>query len=286
MKYLMTFKVILFQKTFQIIAIVIAMISLYSCASNKTIPKDTMQNIPIPGKDSSVAFDEIDTIQPLQYKDFTPIYQYNYSWITYRCKANYTFKGNEGECNLFYVNRIDSIIYCNINIAGIEIVRLVLTHEKLIYVNKLNKTYYSGDYSFFKSIAGLPVTFDMVQAIMNGKDFKNFDTHFNILEGDNQTVLQTNSRKENSSPLYLVQKITLDKNDQIIENLITIKSILKKISLHYADYNPVDTFSFFNQLRMESADISIQLLLKNTKFNTPGPTSITIPESFSLIEIK
>lgn len=286
MRYQPNIKRIQFLKTIQIIAIVIAMISLLSCTPNKLIPKETSQ-IDQPNPPDSVVFiNDSDTFQPLKYEDFTPIYIYNYSWVTYRCKANYTFKGNEGECNLFFVNKIDSIIYCNINIAGIEIVRLVLTPEKLIYVNKLNKTYYLGDYTFFNSIAGLPVTFDMVQAIMNGKDFKNFDTIFNIIEDENQTILQTNSRKEKKSNLYLIQKITLDNHYQIVENLMTVKSNLRNISLQYTDYILVEMVPFFNSFQIESSELSINLHLKNIKFNTPGPTSITIPESFSFIEIK
>ncbi|HNX22290.1 MAG TPA: DUF4292 domain-containing protein [Bacteroidales bacterium] len=270
-----------FIKIVQIIAISIAMISLFSCKSTQIITPQPTQT------DTSVIIENrelIDTIIPLHYTQFKPLYQYDYDWISYRGKANYTFKGKDGELNLFFVNKIDSIIYININLSGIEVVRMVLLPNELIYVNKLNKTYYKGDYRFFNKIAGISINFNMFQATMNGKDFPNFNTDFTITENDNQYILLHQNRTDLQGTFNLIQKITLNQSAQMVQNSITIKSILRKIMINYSDYLPIEDKSYFHNMTIESSEFSILLNLKNIKFNTPGPTSITIPESFSVIE--
>lgn len=257
------------------------MISLFSC---KSINITTQETLPIVIADTTKNEEITDTIISLNYTQFNPLYQYDYEWISYRGKANYTFKNKEGECSLFFVNKIDSIIYVNINLSGIEVVRMVLLPNELIYVNKLNKTYYKGDYQFFKHISGIPINFSMFQAIMNGKDFPNFNTDFTITENEDQIVLLHQNRINSEGNLNLIQKIILDQSFQMVQNSITIKSILRKILINYIDFIPIEGRSCFQTINMESSEFSIFLNLKSIKFNTPGPTSITIPESFSVIE--
>ena len=136
-----------------IIAIITAMITLFSCNTLKQQPKANIEEIsPIEPVVSELKNQAIDTIPKLQYTNFKNLYEYPYQWLTYRAKVDYTFEGNVGACNLFFVNRIDSLIYFNINISGIEVVRLVFTPKQVTYVNKLNKTYYQGNYFFIEKI--------------------------------------------------------------------------------------------------------------------------------------
>lgn len=259
------------------------MISLFSCRSTQIITTQTSQNDTIVIVENR---EQIDTIIPLHYTQFKPLFQYDYEWISFRGKANYSFKGTEGECSMFFVNRIDSIIYLNINLSGIEVVRMVLLPNELIYVNKLNKTFYKGDYQFFKKIAGISINFSMFQAIMNGKDFPDFNTDFAITENEDLYILLHQNRTDLQGNLNLIQKITLNQSFQMIQNSITIKSMLRKILVNYSEYLPIENKSYFHNMTIESSEFSILLILKNIKFNTPGPTSITIPESFSVIEFK
>jgi hypothetical protein len=276
-----------FQSLFKIIAISIAMISIFGCQPSKWMTQNQNPAIINSDKDTTAVMEsKIDSIFPIQYADLKTINQYSYQWISYRAKTNYTFKNQNGECNLYFVNRIDSIIYLNINLSGIEIVRMVLTPDEVIYVNKLNKTFYKGDYKFFQKTSGIQVTFDMIQAIMNGKDFKNFDSNFTIVEEPNQIILQTNTRKENNSNLFLIQKIILNQEMLMTQNLMTVKSILRKLTVDYSNYQNIQEEMIFQSMNMESVEFKINFELKNIKINTPGPTYINIPERFSPIDLK
>ncbi|MDR3048000.1 MAG: DUF4292 domain-containing protein [Bacteroidales bacterium] len=89
-------------------------------------------------------------------------------WISYKMKV----KGNINKENyvfqLFYVNRIDSIIYINFHISGIEIGRLTATPEEVIFVNKVKYEYYQGEYDHLISRLNYPLNFYTLQNLMNG----------------------------------------------------------------------------------------------------------------------
>ncbi|MGV3505002.1 MAG: DUF4292 domain-containing protein [Adhaeribacter sp.] len=63
----------------------------------------------------------------------------------------------------------DSIIWASVVPAlGIEVARLRITPDSVMLVNRLNKTYFAGDYSLIREKFKVDVTFDMVQAILLG----------------------------------------------------------------------------------------------------------------------
>lgn len=63
----------------------------------------------------------------------------------------------------------DSIIWASVVPAlGIEVARLRITPDSVHLVNRLNKTYFAGDYSLIREKFKVDVTFQMVQAILLG----------------------------------------------------------------------------------------------------------------------
>lgn len=91
-----------------------------------------------------------------------------YTWVSFRGKANIKLDDRQYSCNYYYVNRIDSIIYINVNVFGIEVARMVATPKEVIFVNKLEYTYYKGDYSFVERHFKIKADFYTLQAVFNG----------------------------------------------------------------------------------------------------------------------
>lgn len=91
-----------------------------------------------------------------------------YRWVSYRGVANIQFDDKKYQCNYFFVNRIDSIIYLNINFMGVELARLVATPQKVTFVNRLSSEYYEGDYAFVEKYLKAKADFYTLQALFNG----------------------------------------------------------------------------------------------------------------------
>ncbi len=101
----------------------------------------------------------IDTLPPLAT---------GYDWISYRGKADLVDTGGTRTCNFFMVNRKDSILYLNVQAYSVEVMRIVFTPDSVTYVNKLTYQYYKGGYAQLRLLTGLPISFQMIQALFNG----------------------------------------------------------------------------------------------------------------------
>lgn len=91
-----------------------------------------------------------------------------YQWVSFRGKVNVNLDGKQYSGNYFYVNRIDSIIYINVNVFGVELARMVATPQEVIFVNKISYEYYKGDFSIVEKYFKTKADFYTLQAVFNG----------------------------------------------------------------------------------------------------------------------
>ncbi|MDR0207285.1 MAG: DUF4292 domain-containing protein [Bacteroidales bacterium] len=92
-------------------------------------------------------------------KSYISVYYRGTAWISKEAESR--------SCQYNLVNVIDSFLYVQVNVAGIEIGRAIATPCNILFINKLEKQYYQGDYVFFKHFTGLDVDFYTLQAIVN-----------------------------------------------------------------------------------------------------------------------
>jgi len=91
-----------------------------------------------------------------------------YSSIHYRGVATLDLAEQSFTSQFNFVNVIDSFFYLQLNVSGLEAGRMLATPEHIVFINKLQKNYYEGDYSFSQKLAGIEVDFYTLQAIFNG----------------------------------------------------------------------------------------------------------------------
>lgn len=208
-----------------------------------------------------------------------------YEWISYQMKINMDIHEEKLAFQCFFVNRIDSIIYLNLNKSGIELARIVFTPDSVIYVNKLEHKYYCGQYEFAEKFFGLKLNFGIIQSLFNAVDFEGFTKNFTRMEEDGKLVYISPLRQEINGDVSIMQSIELGENGTIIENDITDLKTMRDITLNYKDYTDVNNFNFFSKLNieMEVDEITMEAEIKNLKINQSGPTRIKIPDSFEEI---
>ncbi|MDL2296638.1 DUF4292 domain-containing protein [Bacteroidales bacterium OttesenSCG-928-E04] len=214
-----------------------------------------------------------------------------YDWISYRMKVEVSLDGDNRSVQLFFVNRIDSIIYLNISILGIELIRIVATPDTVTYVNKMSYEYYQGGYLLFKAFTGIDLTFNMLQALFNAVDFADYDWNFTVDDVETEVHLFAESRCDTSStrkPLCLKQHVILNNSLLPSCNRIDIPDQGQSLYMSYDQYDYSLDFPFFSIMMIEipSENIRIRGELKTPKFNIPGPTGIKIPPKFEPVKVK
>lgn len=211
-----------------------------------------------------------------------------YEWVSYQMKISLEKEEEKLAFQCFFVNRIDSLIYLNLNRSGIELARVVLTPDSVIYVNKLEHEFYAGDYTFLRRVFGFPLEFDMVQSLLNGVDFKNFDDSLHRMEEDGKLYYVAPQRTNRQGTVSLMQSIEIGEGGIIRDNDMTDLKTMRDFDIEYEDYTLFDSIPFFTkfEVEMETDEVEMEALLKNIRFNVPGPTAIRIPENFKEVEFK
>ncbi|MDR2868451.1 MAG: DUF4292 domain-containing protein [Bacteroidales bacterium] len=212
-----------------------------------------------------------------------------YSWISYQAKVDLSFGGSSYQAQLFFVNRIDSLIYLNLSLFGAEVGRMVLTPDSVIFVNKLENNYYKGDYTLLRNLLMVDFDFYMAQSLFNGVDFPHFEGEATIEMENGLTkfffpdrVMQNSARGT-----HFAQEIVTNGSNAIVVDNIEDLTTGNLIIVKYDDYSVTDSTYFFNKLTLQQKDKEILLSasLKKLRINTPGPTSISIPDKFKPLKM-
>jgi len=91
-----------------------------------------------------------------------------YKSIYYKGTALIEFNEQIHNCQFNFVNVVDSFLYIQFNVIGIEMCRVFATPDIVVIINKLEKTFYYGDYFILQTVTGIDFDFYMLQNIFNG----------------------------------------------------------------------------------------------------------------------
>lgn len=147
-----------------------------------------------PPETTLTATDSEKVVQDAVMLDTVPPLANGYQWVSYRGKADIMDTGGTRTCNYYIVNRVDSIIYVNISAYSIEVMRAAFTPDSIVYVNKLNNTYYRGTYGPLRMLAHIPIDFNLIQDVVQGHgDERLAHTRYNCEYHDFATIDSTKS---------------------------------------------------------------------------------------------
>ncbi len=92
----------------------------------------------------------------------------------------------------------DSIIWVSISPAfGIEMARIIITNDSVFYMNRLDKTYFMGDFDYINTKINSTLDFDMLQSFLTGNDFSFYEnSSFRAGIDNHQYTLITTGRRK------------------------------------------------------------------------------------------
>ena len=126
----------------------------------------------------------------------------------------------------------DSIIWGSLNFLGIPMVKFYMTPSKISYYNKLDRTYYDGNFDLLQKQLGIPVNFSNFQNILTGDLIKKFDNEKTNLETTKNayhlTIDDTLLKSVKVYPFYKIMSELFSSGGE------------ESIEIHYADYKTFD----------------------------------------------
>jgi hypothetical protein len=114
----------------------------------------------------------------------------------------------------------DSIIWISISPAlGIEALRIMATRDSVFLMNKIDRTYYAGDYLYLKEVLKADVDFQMFQGILTGQSlFAQEDDNYEMYLKEGMLVLSNMNEEEEENLMAnglggILKKIIVDPNE-------------------------------------------------------------------------
>lgn len=92
----------------------------------------------------------------------------NFKYLNGRGKLHFKQGDTDQSANFALRVQRDSAIWLSGSLLGIEGVRALLTPDSVRVVNRLKKTYFTGDYGYLSQLLSVPVSYQQVQAIVLG----------------------------------------------------------------------------------------------------------------------
>ncbi len=187
----------------------------------------------------------------------------------------------------------DSAIYISATLSIIgEVARVVITPDSLRFLNRLEGTYYSGEFDFLNRLLGARVDYKMLQALLIGNDL----THFSYQKPEVSTekdkfVAALNHRTPVTNPTEwpIQNKMWISTTThRIIQNMFLDLSANRMVRAIYKAHGsvegqliPVDMELLFSE---PANSVLVSLQLSRIMLNLPVEITFSVPSRYRAIE--
>jgi hypothetical protein len=193
----------------------------------------------------------------------------------------------------------DSVIWLTFTQdLGIEMARILITQDSVKFMDRINKEYFAGDYTFVNNFLKTNIDFGILQGIILGNDFEYYENvQFKAMVDGNEYHLMTDQRSKlkkyvrNSSDENRIffQSIWLNPSTFKISQ-IKLKELTKdskKLTARYSDFEMIEGQLFPLTLKYELETLSqLQVSAKYSKIELNKSLSFPfkIPSNYDSIK--
>jgi hypothetical protein len=159
----------------------------------------------------------------------------SFQYLNGRGKVHFKHKEVDQSANFNLRVRRDSAIWLSGSLLGIEGVRALLTPDSVRVVNRLQKSYFAGDYAYLSQLLNVPVSYQQMQAILLG-DYQPAPTGTSpkvTTEGANQAVNYT------QAALLLEQLISTD-SGRLQQLKVSESGAQRSLTVAYSDFQKLE----------------------------------------------
>lgn len=244
----------------------------------------------------------------LKKKSFSVLYnhmeknQARYDYLSARLVINYSKEGGRSTTLKGWLRmKKDSIMWLSmIPAMGIEVARAKVSPDSLKLINRMNKTYFLGNYRLLDSLLHTTLDYDVVQALLMGNDISGYQIQSSNAGVEGQDyVLVMKSRKmirrdpipERGQHSELVQKIWLNPENYRLRKVDMVEKIKghkeNRIQVFYDTYQTVNDQLFPQEMHVvffSKPKTEISITFKRIETGHAFGFPFVIPKSYKQLE--
>lgn len=191
--------------------------------------------------------------------------------------------------------RKDSLIWMSFSpVLGIEVFRMMVTQDSIKFINRLNNTFFAGDYNYVNQFLKTNIDYDILQSFLIGNDLSFYEA------GKFKASVDADGYKLSTAERMKLKKFVRNSQENLrilIQNLwiepvnfkITradVKEIRKeniKLTAQYSSFEKIDDQLFPKEMTFDiSAENKLHVNVTFSKINLNASLSFPfkIPQSF------
>ncbi|VXB31612.1 conserved hypothetical protein [Flavobacterium sp. 9AF] len=241
-----------------------------SCKSKKAI------------NDGEIANKDYSTMKIIQSHYINKI---DFNTIAIKANAKYKDQSQSHSVSADIRIKKDEIIWINVKMLGFPLAKVLITPNKVSYYEKINNTFFEGDFSMLSNWLGTDLDFFKVQNLLLGYPVDD------LTKEKYQSQIEENFYK-------LVNK---DKNDNLTKEFyfeasnfllekekISQPSEKRELEIFYPLYQKHQTSFLPEEINIKARqkeETIISLIYKNIAFNEDLNFSFSIPEGYEMVTI-
>lgn len=207
--------------------------------------------------------------------------------ITAKMKVKYRGKTNLPSVTASMRIKKDETIWISLSKIGFPVGKVLITKDKVSYYEKINRTYFEGDFALLSGFLGTELDYEKVQNLLLGQAILNLKNEKHSVDLKEKSYELT-PKKANSlfDIFYLINsgnyKIAQQRIEQAKEN--------KKLTIDYSKYEKIDGEFFPKKVLITAKDHnftnSVDVDYKSVQFNKAVSFPFSIPKGYKEIKLK
>ena len=208
----------------------------------------------------------------------------NFKTLTARVKADYSQKDESKGATISLRMEKDKTIWMS---APFSMAKILITPEKVSFYNKLDNTYFDGDFKLLSDFVGTELDFEKVQNILLGEALYNLKKDDYVASiHEKSYLLQPKKQQKLFEIFYLLNPSHFKMDSQ----QFTQPQENRHLQIDYKNYQEVDKQTLPQNIKiiaLESYDETIiELEYKSVSLNENIRFPFRIPSGYKEIEIK
>ena len=208
----------------------------------------------------------------------------NFKTLSAKVKAVYSEGDNSKSVAINFRLEKDKTIWLN---GPFSAARLLITPDKVSFYNKLDNTFFEGDYALLSDFLGTTLDFNKVQNLLLGEALFNLKESAYVSSVYDDTYLV---QPENQNALFELFYIINPAYFKIVSQQLSQPKDQRILQIDYLKYQEVDSEIIPEQIKINAVEASsetiIELEFKSVSLNEKLNFPFKIPSGFEAIELK
>ncbi len=183
--------------------------------------------------------------------------------------------------------RKDETIWISLTKLGFPVAKVLITPNKVSFYEKINRTYFDGDFTLLSNFLGTELNFQKVQDLLLGQSLLDLKSEsFDITVSDKNYLLKPKVGNPLFDIFFLINPINFKVNSQQLNQ----KDENNTLVINYANYERIDNEFFPREIHIIASDIkntsTIDVDYKSVEFNKRVSFPFEIPKNYEKMALK